>query len=224
MNAIFILCLLGFGVVGIFINKYWEDKLGKIIHKQTKIKTSSNAIDVLIGMFGSWNKIKKIDKIKGLGADYYSHVNDEFFLTVEAERYNTASVTIAYFLGLLKIATEKAGSRMTFLNILRLILNPLLIIFTIIAIISSNVIYVYIVICVYAALVILYSILNINYFLVTKSFAIKSFKIKKVSVPQDVFSCLSEFVSARWWQLVTMLIFQPMLVAYYYINFLIKNR
>jgi len=222
MNTIFILSLFILGIIGIYINKYWEAQLTMIIQKQIKINVSSNATDVLISLFGNSVKINKIDKIEGIGADYYSQINDEFFLTEETDKYNTASVTIGYFLGLLKIAFEKVGSISTFAKILRLILNPLLIIFAIFAILSINIIYIYIFVGIYIILIFLDIILNKIYFLVTKPFVIKSFK-NKISISQDVFIFLNKYVSTRWLHLVTTLIFRPLLVSYYYIYFFIKK-
>lgn len=225
MNTILILSVLTFGAIGILIKNYWEAQLAKIVQKQVGIKASSNAVDVLNGMFGNSVKINRIEATKGIGADYYSPLSDEFFLTEDTEKYNSASVTIAYFLGLLKIVSKKSSSASAFSNILILssLLNPALIVFIIITIFSTNTIYFNVVICIYVTLVLIEIISNKIHFQLTKSFITKSFQKNNISISKVDLISLKEYSSLRWLQLVTMLLFHPLLVSYYYVSYFIKK-
>lgn len=223
MNTVLAFSILAFGGIGLVLKNYWESKLSNIIQKQVEIKTSINAKDVLNELFGNSVKINKVEKTKGIGADYYSPVTDEFFLTEDTERNNSASITIAYFLGLIKIASPKANSSLAFANILRLILNPALIIFIAISIFSSNSIYLSIVIILYVTLVLLEILQNKTYFHLTKSFITKTFKKGQLSISNTDFILLNEYANIRWLQLVTMMVFHPLLVTYYYLYYFIKK-
>lgn len=223
MNTILILSILAFGAMGILIKNYWEVQLAKIVQKQVGIKASINALDVLNSLFGNSVKINRIERTKGIGADYYSPLNDEFFLTEDTEKYNSASVIIAYFLGLLKITSKKGDSSSIFINVLKFILNPSLVIFIIISIFSSNTIYIKIMICIYVILIILEIITNKKYLKITNRFVVRSFKANNISIPKDVSNSLSEYVNARWWQLATMFIFYPLLVSYYFVFYIFRK-
>lgn len=216
MNTVLIISILVFGAIGIALKNYWESQLAKIIQKQIGIKVSSNALDILNELFGNSVKINKIDKTKGIGADYYNSLNDEFFLSEDTENYNSASVTIAYFLCLLKVLSKKKGSVLAFSNIVRLILNPIFIILLIISIFSVNLFYLYATICIYLILIIIEIISNKIYIQLTGPFITKYFQRINVSISKENLIALKEYANVRWLQLVTMLIFHPLLVSYYY--------
>jgi hypothetical protein len=223
MNIILILSILAFGAIGMFLRNYWDVQLEKLFQKQVEITSTSRAIDVLNSMFGIDVKINKIDRTKGIGADYYSPINDEFYLTEDTEKYNSASVTIAYFLGLLKLVSTKSDSTAASLPILSMVLNISLIVFITIGTFSVNEVYIYIIAGIYITLIFLEIISNRIYFRLTPSYVTKTFKKNKILISKADLISLNEYVSTRWWQLVTTLLFNRILVSYYFILRLFKK-
>ncbi len=223
MNIILILSILAFGAIGMFLRNYWDVQLEKLFQKQVEITSTSRAIDVLNSMFGIDVKINKIDRTKGIGADYYSPINYEFYLTEDTEKYNSASVTIAYFLGLLKLVSTKSDSTAASLPILSMVLNISLIVFITIGTFSVNEVYIYIIAGIYITLIFLEIISNRIYFRLTPSYVTKTFKKNKILISKADLISLNEYVSTRWWQLVTTLLFNRILVSYYFILRLFKK-
>jgi hypothetical protein len=223
MNIVLTISILVFGTIGIVLNNYWELQLEKFIQKQTRIKTSINAVDILNDLFGNGVKIIKIDKTKGIGADYYNSIKDEFFLTEDTDKYNSASVTIAYFLGLLKFMSKKPSNVLALYNIGKLILNSVFIILLLISFFSANVLYLYASICIYLILILNEILSNVIHLQITGLFITRYFKKFNDSISNDNLNALKKYASIRWLQIVTMLLFKPLLVSYYYLYYFIKK-
>lgn len=224
MNIIFISSLITLLFVGLALEKYWGTKFKKLIQSQSSSASEKNALDTIHEVLNSDVKISTINRPEKIGSEYFDRTNNEFVLSTESFNHNSASITIGYFLCLMKLGRFRQPSYN--FNLLVKFVPPILrlvfIIFSILLIVFNDISYLLVILFTYSILI-TFDIVTRQPILTLSNSKTESFLDQLDTASDKEKENLRRFIHVVKGQVSNLLIFSPLLTIYYFVLLTVKK-
>jgi hypothetical protein len=225
MIFIYATSLMAIGLIGILLNKYFQQQIIQITSELQSIITTRSGKQIIENFSTNVYDIKIIQDGKAYLSDYYSPGENTFYLSNETANLKNGTATgVAIYLTLVvRIAKQRARKPLV-LFIVNRFPAFLILLFAIIALFSGSNVFLLLSLICYGLVLISELLLNGSQYLISKN------SIKKIPTEQDFHFTETEiksanrYISFRQTQAFSIFLFNPITVTGYYLYLLLGGK